>query len=549
MNQHDFNIASLMEAQARDLPRQRAVIFPEGRDHAGNVAWTHLTFEAMNRLSDEYARGLVARGLRRGERVSLLIRPSLAYIPLVFAVFKLGAVPVLIDPGMGLRQFLGCVRRVAPRALIAEPLIHTLMALGLTRGAFRDVEIKLTSGPSSGLWGKRSVERVRIPSAEPFDTVRTTRDETAAVLFTSGSTGPAKGVVYTHGIFHAQARHIRDMYDIQPGERDLACFPLFGLFSMSMGMSVVIPDMDPTKVARVDPARIVEAISTQDCTSAFGSPTLWTRVARYCTERALKLPSLRRVLMAGAPVPISLHESFARILAPGAEIHAPYGATESLPVASCGSLEVLGSTAAATRRGAGTCVGRPAPGIELRIARISDAPIETWTPDLELPTGQIGEICVRGEVVTRSYLNEPEHTAAAKIPCDDGSLFHRMGDVGYLDDQGRLWFCGRKAHRVATRALGELYSVPCEAIFNEHPLVFRAALVGVDGEPVIIVELEPGAEIPIDRLRAELLELGAAQPITAGIQRVLVHPGFPVDVRHNAKIHREQLALWARGRT
>jgi acyl-CoA synthetase (AMP-forming)/AMP-acid ligase II len=229
-------------------------------------------------------------------------------------------------------------------------------------------------------------------------------------------------------------------------------------------------------------------------------------------------------------------------------IHTPYGATEALPVATISSDEILGETAAHTAQGAGTCVGRPAPGMEVRILRISDAPIENWDDSLIVAPGEIGEIVVRGAVASRGYFGRPDLTALAKIADPSGGFWHRMGDVGYFDHQGRLWFCGRKSQRVVT-ADRTLFTIPCEGVFNAHPAVFRTALVGVARggtvEPVLCVEREPGVQVDDATLRHELLALGARHPHTADIRTILFHPAFPVDIRHNAKIFREQLAVWA----
>lgn len=539
---NSLNIASKLELQAALRPFQRGVVFPEGRDEDGNVRWTHLSFQDLNQRADEYARGFQAAGIQVGDRVSLLVKPCLDFIPLVFAIFKIGALPVLIDPGMGRKPFLQCIENIQPRALIGEPIVMVLK--GLFRRSFSSVEIPITVGRSTGWWGGRTLADCRIVGDVPFDTFHAKREDEAAILFTSGSTGPAKGVTYTHGIFDAQTRHIQSLYDIQPGEIDLACFPLFGLFSMAMGMTVVIPDMDPTKPAQADPDKLVEAIQTQGCTSAFGSPAIWKNVALRCRKNGVQLPSLRRILMAGAPVPVWMHEAFGEILSDGAELHTPYGATESLPVASIGSHEVLGSTQVQTREGGGICVGQPAPGIDLSIIRITDEPITEWSEVTLLPPGEIGEICVMGEVVTHEYKNAPGHTAAAKI-LREGGVCHRMGDVGYLDEAGRLWFCGRKTHRVTIENGDDMYTVPCEAIFNEHPEVYRTALVGVEGAPVIVVEREPGSSTTEADLTRQLLVMGQGSPLTASIEQVRFHPAFPVDVRHNAKIHRGELAEWA----
>ena len=198
-------------------------------------------------------------------------------------------------------------------------------------------------------------------------------------------------------------------------------------------------------------------------------------------------------------------------------------------------------------------MGKPLPGMTLRIISITDRPIAQWSDDLAVPAGQTGEIVVAGDVVTREYYRLPEATALAKVR-DGDRIWHRMGDVGYLDETGRVWFCGRKAHRVVTAA-GTMFTVPCEAVFNEHPHVFRSALVGVgwpDAQrPVVVVEPEAGrfprgARRP--QFAEELRELGGANELTRGIHDVLFHRSFPVDVRHNVKINREKLAVWAEGR-
>jgi acyl-CoA synthetase (AMP-forming)/AMP-acid ligase II len=197
------------------------------------------------------------------------------------------------------------------------------------------------------------------------------------------------------------------------------------------------------------------------------------------------------------------------------------------------------------------CVGRPLPGIDVRIIAISDGPIASWGEVRQLPEGEIGEICVRGQIVTREYFRRPQQTALAKVAAG-ASIWHRMGDVGYFDERGRLWFCGRKAHRVTAHA-GVLFTIPIEQIFNQHQAVYRSALVGV-GEPgrqrpVLCVEKEPDQRsYPDGRLIAELRDIGRSHELTRGVETFLIHPRFPVDVRHNAKIFREQLATWAKAK-
>lgn len=539
-----FNIAALMEEQAALRPHQRALVFPAARDGAGRVAWTQLSFQQMNELTDAYARGLQARGVGPGVRVSLLVKPRLEFIPLVFAVFKVGALPVLIDPGMGRSAFLACLERMAPEVLIAEPLVHLLRPL--VRAPFRRLRTAITVG---GLGGVTLAELAT--AGPPLTAVPRAEGDEAAILFTSGSTGPPKGVTYTHGIFHAQTRFIRDLYGLQGGEIDLAAFPLFGLFSMAIGMTVVIPELDPTRPAQADPRKLVEAIQDQGCTQAVGSPAIWKNLGRHCEEHRIRLPSLRRMLIFGAPIPVSMHRQFREILAPGAQIHTPYGATECLPVASIATDEILADTAARTEAGEGTCVGRPLPELRVRIIELRDEPIPSWEQARVLGPGEVGEITVQGPVVTPEYKDLPEETAAAKIlePTAEGPrLVHRMGDLGYFDEQGRLWFCGRKSHRIELPDGRRLYPDPIEGVFNAHPEVARTAAVGVGGRVVLCVERRPGGASSEADLKAALFALGARVPVGRVVEEILFHPSFPVDTRHNAKIHRLQLREWAAGR-
>ena len=536
-----LNIAAHLPRMAGKRPDQPAVIHPKG----GGV---QLTFRQLNEECDRYAWGLSRLGIGRGTRTVLMVRPGLEFFSMTFALFKLGAVPVLIDPGMGKANLISCIEEAAPEAFIAVPIAQA--ARVLRPHAFRTVRTAVTVG-RRWFWGGPTLARIRETTWREFPCAPTHADDVAAILFTSGSTGTPKGVVYEHGMFDAQVRELRDYYGIREGEVDLPAFPLFALFSLAMGVTIVVPDMDPVHPAQVDPEKFVTEIQTHRVMQSFGSPAIWDRVGRYCAERNVTLPSLMRVLMAGAPVSPAILERVQRALPDAAAVHTPYGATEALPVSSITAREVLNETAALTRVGKGTCVGKVFPGITLRTIRISDDAIPSWDDRLILPRGDIGEIVVKGPVVTRAYYKREQATALAVIP-DGHSWWHRMGDIGYLDARDRIWFCGRKADRVQT-ASGTLFTVPCEAIFNQHPDVFRSALVGIGPaghqRPVIVIESYsdkfPGNAPETARFTDELLRLGAANPLTTGITSVLFHRAFPVDVRHNVKISRDKLAVWA----
>lgn len=545
------NIAERLRESARLYPHQKAVVFPVGRDALGRVTYTHLTFAQLDEESDRLAKGLVDFGVEPGHRLVLMVRPSLEFIALTFALFKTGAVAVLIDPGMGRSNIFDCLETVEPDGFVAIPIVQAVRTV--SRRKFPNARLNVTVGGRRWFWSGTTYEELVKTSRDGFQSASTKATDPAAIIFTSGSTGPPKGVAYEHGMFDAQVQLLQQHYDIQPGEVDLPGFPLFALFNSAMGVTTVIPDMDPTNPAQVDPLLILEAIRDQGVTQAFGSPAIWNRIGRHCEATGEKLGSLKRVLSAGAPVPVHVLDRMLKSFEhDDANIHTPYGATESLPVASISGREVLNETAERSRRGAGTCVGHLFPQVSVRITEITDGPIEHIGETRELPRGEIGEILVQAPSTTREYFRRPDATTLAKIADDDGRFWHRMGDVGWFADDDRLWFCGRKAHIVEASA-GRMFTVPCEAIFNEHSRVFRSALVGVgdkpNQKPVIIVEPEAGgfpeSESDQKKFREELLHLGRESSLTESIEAVLFHRSLPVDIRHNVKIFREKLAPWA----
>lgn len=536
------NIAALLEEMARTQPDVPAIHVPR------DGTTTTVTYKQLDEEINRLAGGLVRYGFLKGHRVLLMVPPGIEFIALTFALFRIGAVPVLIDPGLGRKNILQCVKNARPEGLIGIPLVH---AAGLVfREEFKTVRYRVTVG-TRWLWRGPTLRQVRKSGRKDFSTEAKLPDDPAAILFTSGSTGPSKGVVYSHSMFFHQTRVLRALYNIHPGEVDLPTFPLFALFGVALGMTCVIPDMDPTRPAMVHPPNIIDAVKQFKVVNSFGSPALWDTVTCYCKQNGIQLPGLKRILIAGAPVPGTLLERFDGILDDDANVFTPYGATESLPVCNIERREIINETWQRTESGAGTCVGKPVPGMTVRIMPLETGPVTRWDESMNLPPGETGEIVADAPWVTQEYFELPSHTANAKMSLE-GRTLHRMGDIGYVDDAGRVWFLGRKNQRVVTQH-GTLYTIACEAVFNCHDEVKRSALVGVGDEniqrPVLVVELHNHklAEVLETRLNlvSELLELGAKREHTREIQDVLFHPSLPVDIRHNAKISREALAVWA----
>lgn len=538
------NIARHLPLMAARQPDHPAVKIPRGRADDGGIDYLTLSFRELAAEVDAWVARLQAKGVRAGDRALVMVRQGLPLIAAAFALFKLGAVPVIIDPGMGRKNFLACVARSRPRVLLGIPLAQVMSHV--FRRAFASVEVRVWASGSTTAQLSAGGKIVNHKSL----IVTSAASDLAAVLFTSGSTGAPKGVCYEHGMFEAQVRLVRDAYDIRPGEVDLPLLPIFALFNPALGMTTVVPELDPARPADVDPAKIVQAIRQEGVTNSFGSPTLWRKIFDHCLVQQVTLPSLQRVLCAGAPVPPSLWADARRVL-PNGRLHSPYGATEALPVASRSGESVPETSSP------GTLVGQPLPRNRVKIIALHDGPLATLGDTRELDRGGIGEIVVTGPSVTKVYDALPEATARAKIAGvqPDGSpvTWHRMGDAGCLDAEGRLWFCGRIAERVTTAA-GPLHTEPCELVFRGHPRVARCALIGLGEpgrqEPALVVQpttaTSPGEEPAFAR---ELRELARRHAATASIRRFFFHRDFPVDVRHNAKIHRLVLARWAASQT
>ena len=486
------NIAARLPELARERPDQIAIRCPGRRGAGSGMAAYDVTldYRQLDARSDAMAAGLAGYGIGRGVRTVVMVRPSPEFFLLMFALFKLGAVPVLVDPGIDRRALKQCLDEAQPQAFIGIPLAHVArLVLRWAPSATRLVTVGRRLG-----WGGTTLAALERAGASAGPMLADTDGEDmAAILFTSGSTGVPKGVVYRHRHFVGQIQLLGSAFGMEAGGVDLPTFPPFALFDPALGLTSVIPDMDPTRPAQADPGRLHDAIQRFGVTQLFGSPALMRVLARH----GRPLPTVTRVTSAGAPVPPDVVATIRSLLPADAQFWTPYGATECLPVAVVEGRE-LERTRAATEAGAGTCVGNV-----VAPTRCASSPSTTH----RCRTGRrracwrwgSGEITVAGPTATDSYFNRPQATAAAKIreTLVDGStrVVHRMGDVGYFDVQGRLWFCGRKTQRVET-ARGPLYTEQVEPVFNTVAGVARTALVGVGAAgaqvPVLCVELQRG---------------------------------------------------------
>jgi len=512
-----------------------AIIIPESNKS--------VTFAQLQSLINRYSSGLIDLGIKKGMKTIIMLRPGPEFLAVVFALLRIGAVPVMIDPAMGTRKMAVALNCVKAEAFIGISRAHLLRLF--YPSCFKEVKIKITHG-RRWFWGGeklRDVGKVKGRLQTNNDDRPFVYNETAAIFFTSGSTGVPKGVEYTHRMFLAQIDLMSSHYQFGKGAKDLTTFPLFSLFDAALGVTSVLPSMDFSHPGSADPKKIIDAVSRYGTTHMFASPAILRILTGYAGKIGDRLKTLRIVITGGAPVDIPLLRNVGNILPTEARIHVTYGATEALPMTDVIASDIPQDQEEVTSKGGGICVGRPLPGVDMKIIRITDTAIDQWNDDLELPMGETGEIIVKGRLVSESYFKMPKINSLSKIPCHNGSRWHRTGDMGWIDNYGFLWICGRKSQRVITNET-TLFTVACEGIFNRHPMVARTALVGANrGERTIpVLYVETKGRTDKKKIIAELMELGDVHEHTKNINKFEFIKRFPMDVRHNSKINREKLA-------
>jgi acyl-CoA synthetase (AMP-forming)/AMP-acid ligase II len=558
-----FNLADIVLRVAREDPERIAVIDLDGWEGYGTRRYKRHSYAELSADVEAVAVGLRKMGIAELTRVVCMSPPSYETCVMGVALTRVGAFTIWIDPSVGYRNVAERLSRVQPEAFLGNALAHLgRMTFGWGPRDLR--KLVLTESPlvPGGRFitgfppfpGARSIRSLRkhVPT-DPPQQAKVRPDDPCAVLYTTGSTGPAKPSLYLHRNFCQLFRNAHHSWGFDSDDEapvDMAVFPAFLYIPISAGGTMVVPPIDFARQgpAQVNPAGLIQVINDCKVRSFFAAPILIENLAREALARNLTMPSLKRVIGAGAPISGPVERMLSAVMAPDGELAANYGATEAMPSTELSSREHLDGLWDMTEQGAGVCVGYALPGVELKIIDIVDGPIESLEQTSQLPTGQVGEILVRGKHVSPEYYLDAESTRKNKVPDPQGN-WHRFGDVGYLDEQGRLWVCGRVSQRVKA-AGGNVYPLQVEPLFDAHPKVRRSGLVGVPAPagdlPVLCVEVEPSVgKSELAGLHRELLERAAEFEMANKIHAILFKRRLPVDPRHNSKIERPRLAKWA----
>jgi acyl-coenzyme A synthetase/AMP-(fatty) acid ligase/pimeloyl-ACP methyl ester carboxylesterase len=502
--------------------------------YADGATGATITFAALHTRVMGIARGLAERGVQPGDRIALLTPPGPDLLAAVYGCWRAGAVTVIADRGLGLRGLGGAVR-----AARVQWVIGPRQALAAARAMRWAPGARLICvGERAAMGAECTLDDLAASTAtlpaEPGE-----RDP-AAVLYTSGATGPAKGVRYRHGQLAAQRDALGRAYGITAADRLVAAFAPFALYGPALGITSCIPDVDVTSPGALTAEALAAACASIDATIVFASPAALANVVRTAVPGNRHLAALRLVLSAGAPVPIATLRAVAT-LCPAAELHTPYGMTECLPVAGV-DLTTLDAVGA----GRGVCVGHPVEGAVVSIAPLG---FDASAPLQSLGTGITGEVLVRAPWLSDGY-DQLWRTQRDARPLDPGDLatWHRSGDVGHLDADGRLWIEGRSVHVVHTED-GPVTPVPVEVAVERVPGVERCAAVGVGPhgcqQMVVVLERPTGKAGLADEADTAAVRAAVRAAGSTPVAAVLQVKALPVDIRHNTKIDRTALAAWA----
>ena len=532
-----------LEDCACRFPQRDALVYAP---RAGRYAVT--SYEQLHERALELERGCRRLGVQPQDRIVFWNVVDPDAVALLFALFAIGAMPVFVDPSTPTAELDACLDEIRPDGFIGIHRAH-LLRLRHRRG-FSNLRYAIVGRRFSWLPlpSYRTLTRAPgqvEPTAEPTCPVPGPGGSEPGefISYTTGTTGKPKGVVCTRGMVEASLSAWSSLELREAGDRNLSFGPIFSLLDMCLGVTAVLPRLDPRRPLAFDPLQLVKIMRDQRVTRSFASPRIAEKLTRACLDTGQTLPALRVLMVGGAIVEESVLEGANRIL-PNGEAYVCYGATEAVPISLTPASQVLGHPPCMSERGErGFLVGRPLGSIRAQIARLTTHG-EGNTAWEELPPGAVGELLITGPNVSRGYLGDAEITARSKIQ-DGLDCWHRMGDLAYRDEAGNLYLCGRAGDRIE-HAGHIFHAAPVERLFSTHPRVFRTALIhGPGGAPVIAIEPVRGAfprdAVARETFERELRELTATHALLDGLDDFFFHPCFPTDSRHGSKVQRRLL--------
>ena len=512
-----MNIATLLQQHARQRPVQAAIV--DGPVHEQRV----MTFAQLENDVGRFAALLKQRGLKRGDHALIFQTMSAELYVILIALFRLGMIAMFIDPSQGRAHIERCCQRVPPKLLVASSKAHLLR---LVSRQLRRIPVKM----ALGWWVPGAMNYRKLYEQDTCDDIVDCSDDTPALMtFTSGSTGLPKAAVRSHGFLLAQHRALAANLEHVAGEVDMVTLPIFVLANLASALTSEIADVDLRHPGKIDAAVVVRQLQRHDRVRSAASPAFYERLIAYCQRQSIRLNNVTRIDTGGAPVFPGLLAQLQSIV-PQAEIVAVYGSTEAEPIAHIHWQDVSPADLELMLQGRGLLAGRPVAEIDCKVIHdqfgTTIGPFEQTSFDWQCcAINEVGEIVVAGDHVLPGYLDgQGDEETKFRL---DGRPWHRTGDAGYFDEQGRLWLLGRCMARIKDDK-GELYPFAVETVARSDIHIQHAAMVSWQGKRVLVIQIMPGRELDIDSLHTKL--------DWAALDEIKIMQRIPVDKRHNAKI-------------
>lgn len=520
----NYNITNRFISYAKKNPNKAAIVIPVNYDSNEVLNEKVITFQEMLNLISQYETGLKSRGYKKGDKIIMLTPINLEFYACMMAMLNIGIVAVFLDPGIGLKKILHCIKDSKAKGIISIdkllkywPLIFSLW--------FKD---KISSDSKRA--AMTELEGIKSDEVCEITPTKLEANDHVLVTYTSGSTGKPKACDRNAKNVFNQINFIAKVWNCNEDVVDFPSFPMFGFMNLLYGITTVLPAIDFRNVGSVSPKTVVAQMKKWKVTRTCGAFTFNNKIINYLESTNEKIETLENMVLGGTPVTKSFCKKLESVY-PNAVCHIVYGSTEVAPISYINVNELLDS------KGQGCLVGYAFDGVKIAVVDLPDD-IISFDSREESPyvckDDKCGEVIIKASHVVQSYINDPKGTRENKILSIDGNVWHRTGDTGHIDNQNRLWLVGRTSDIIKTDKGFVIHPYPVEMELDEMEDINRSALIEVNETKTLVLECD-NLELIYSNIEKILKQRGLSDVTIKSIKKI------PLDDRHNSKIDRIKL--------
>lgn len=539
------NVLNYLEGHLRDFPTRIALRWGKrgwneswDKTMTSGIPHDEINYAQLAGRISAFANGLKKIGITKGERIIIFLPMSLDMYVAMFAVQRIGAIAVFLDSWARAGHLGATAECVEPKGMVSFSQAFELVD---QVPEFKTMPIRIMYGPGEKCTHR--FEELMFPGDCPMEPVES--ETTALITFTTGSTGKPKGANRTHRFLSAQHHALSHVIPYAPTDLDMPIFPIFSLNNLATGVTTILPAINLAAPTEYDPAILTNQILNNQINCATMSPSNLVGLSKFCAQHKIMLTQMKRMVTGGAPISRDDVEKYYEI-APQSELWVLYGSTEAEPMAHIEGREMVKE-----KRNAdveiveeGVNVGHISEDVDFKFIKLVDRPVSLglngWK-EIEVPVGEVGEFICTGDHVCKEYYNNPDAFLATKIKGPDGNVFHRTGDLGYLDRHKNLWLVGRVNNAIVRQ--GKYYfPVKSEVIVKRLPFTYRCAFFGLPDPKLgqktcVAIELQASTDVAIFNFaeaKKEVIRIFAKN--STPLDEVYFVSAVPMDPRHHSKV-------------